>query len=137
VFRANPTPISPPKDGPEGPYLCPPETGKNFLISPPGSPPVGWEQTVEDPPNSTPLADDLIIALKRLQLLDRRAPSGPELLLEGDEHAGITVYVEDCDGGRDGGKEEEAEEWVYGETMGARDAYKPSATARPPVPLAA
>lgn len=28
-----------------------PASGKNFLISPPGSPPVGWEQIEEDAPN--------------------------------------------------------------------------------------
>ncbi|GAA5947192.1 hypothetical protein JCM3765_001567 [Sporobolomyces pararoseus] len=31
--------------------LSVPSTGKNFLISPPGSPPVGWEQIEEDAPN--------------------------------------------------------------------------------------
>ncbi|GAA6003261.1 hypothetical protein JCM10207_001831 [Rhodosporidiobolus poonsookiae] len=32
--------------------LTVPSSGKNFLISPPGSPPVGWEQTAEDAPNA-------------------------------------------------------------------------------------
>ncbi|GAA5931797.1 uncharacterized protein JCM15063_001570 [Sporobolomyces koalae] len=31
--------------------LAVPSTGRNFLISPPGSPPVGWEQLEEDAPN--------------------------------------------------------------------------------------
>ncbi|KAI5475276.1 protein of Calcipressin family [Pseudohyphozyma bogoriensis] len=32
--------------------LSVPALSKNFLISPPGSPPVGWEQTLEEAPNS-------------------------------------------------------------------------------------
>ncbi|KAG0380178.1 carbohydrate-binding module 1 protein [Mortierella sp. AD032] len=44
-------------------YLHPPELEKNWLISPPGSPPVGWSQVREDPPNSLHLADDLVKAL--------------------------------------------------------------------------
>ncbi|BGP22562.1 hypothetical protein Rt10032_c08g3431 [Rhodotorula toruloides] len=32
-------------------HLEVPSSGKNFLISPPGSPPVGWEQVEEDQPN--------------------------------------------------------------------------------------
>ncbi|KAG0369228.1 carbohydrate-binding module 1 protein [Gamsiella multidivaricata] len=44
-------------------YLHPPELEKNWLISPPGSPPIGWTQIREDPPNSLHLADDLVKAL--------------------------------------------------------------------------
>lgn len=46
------------------PFLRPPEPEKLFLISPPSSPPVGWEQKVEDPP----VVDlNLIAALAQLQ----------------------------------------------------------------------
>lgn len=38
--------------------LSVPALSRNFLISPPGSPPVGWEQTLEEAPNSQTLADD-------------------------------------------------------------------------------
>lgn len=44
-----------------------PATDRNFLISPPGSPPVGWEPVREDPPNTDTLADDLIKALGSLR----------------------------------------------------------------------
>ncbi|KAF9099671.1 hypothetical protein BGX29_006985 [Mortierella sp. GBA35] len=44
-------------------YLHPPELEKNWLISPPGSPPIGWSQVREDPPNSLHLAEDLVKAL--------------------------------------------------------------------------
>lgn len=49
-------------------HLAPPPLEKNFLISPPGSPPEGWEPIVEDPPNERTLADDLVGALNRLQV---------------------------------------------------------------------
>ncbi|CEH14965.1 Calcineurin-mediated signaling pathway inhibitor DSCR1 [Ceraceosorus bombacis] len=48
-------------------HLGVPMTDRNFLISPPGSPPVGWEPIVEDPPNRDTLADDLIRALGALR----------------------------------------------------------------------
>lgn len=47
--------------------LAVPTTDKNFLISPPGSPPVGWEPIREDPPNRDTLADDLMRALADLR----------------------------------------------------------------------
>jgi hypothetical protein len=48
-----------------------PITDRNFLISPPGSPPIGWEQIAEDPPNTQTLADDLMAALQDLALQQR------------------------------------------------------------------
>lgn len=47
-------------------HLLPPSTDRNFLISPPGSPPIGWEPIREDPPNRETLAGDLMEALRKL-----------------------------------------------------------------------
>ena len=64
----------------------PPAIEKNFLISPPGSPPVGWEPLKEDLPSSSPLVDDLIQALRKLTTLDDDQPAYE-----------LGVFVEDCD----------------------------------------
>ncbi|TFY81601.1 hypothetical protein EWM64_g2411 [Hericium alpestre] len=136
VFRGEPTPIDqqPPKDGPDPHYLRPPAIEKNFLISPPGSPPVGWEPMKEEPPNVTPLADDLIAALRKLHLVEAR--SGPQVLVEPEEGAGIGVYVEDCDA-EDDEEGEGAGEWGYGEDNPSRMKWRPAPTALPPVSWAA
>jgi hypothetical protein len=114
-------------------YLRPPQIEKNFLISPPGSPPVGWEPIREDPPNATPLADDLIAALRTLQL-KQHTQQGFEVLLEPNEGVGVGVYVEDCDS-KDGDEMdlEDDEKWVYGETAPARQKWAPVPTAMPPM----
>ncbi|GAA5821184.1 hypothetical protein JCM3770_002271 [Rhodotorula araucariae] len=49
------TASAPPTSGPT--LLEVPASGKNFLISPPGSPPVGWEQIEEDAPNQRTFHD--------------------------------------------------------------------------------
>ncbi|KAI8866256.1 hypothetical protein GQ42DRAFT_165614 [Ramicandelaber brevisporus] len=47
-------------------YLQLPQSERQWLVSPPGSPPAGWVQEREGPPNDTPIAADLIAALRKL-----------------------------------------------------------------------
>ena len=114
-------------------HLRPPAIEKNFLISPPGSPPVGWEPIKEDPPNPTPLADDLIAALRKLQVHNKR--SSREMLLEPEDGVGVTVYVEECGGDED--YEPREEDWVYGQPSPARQKWTPIPTSLPPISMAA
>ncbi|SOV08301.1 uncharacterized protein UDID_00666 [Ustilago sp. UG-2017a] len=65
ILRAIFGPVTDPTAEPA--TLAVPTTDKNFLISPPGSPPVGWEPIREDPPNRDTLADDLMKALADLR----------------------------------------------------------------------
>lgn len=141
VYRADPTKIEDDETHEHNHYLRPPANEKNFLISPPGSPPVGWEQIREDPPNATPLANDLIAALRKLEVqveAERRGP-GPEILLEPEEGVGISVCVEDCDAVEvtvDGDDAME-EDWAYGEMAPSRTRWRPTPTAMPPVSISA
>ncbi|KAK9764491.1 hypothetical protein K7432_007952 [Basidiobolus ranarum] len=43
-----------------------PDNDRLWLVSPPGSPPVGWMQEREEPPNDATLAEDLLHALRKL-----------------------------------------------------------------------
>lgn len=136
VYRADPNPLlSIEHEMPPSSFLAVPALEKNFLISPPGSPPVGWEPVVEEPPNSTPLADDLMTALQKLELSDRtrHTDTGLEILLDPTEGSGVGVYVQGCD---DDDMEPEGvreEDWIYGETAPARDRWRPMSTAMPPL----
>lgn len=133
VYRADPTPIETSETQEHNHYLRPPVNDKNFLISPPGSPPVGWEQIREDPPNATPLAHDLIKALERLEVQaeqEARGP-GPEVLLEPEEGVGISVFVEDCDAAEPV-PPDDADDWTYGETAPSRLRWRPTPTSMPP-----
>lgn len=124
VYRADRTEI---ERDPSEHFLQPPKLEKNFLISPPGSPPIGWEQVPEDPPNATPLAEDLIHALRKLEVDAQfrktkvEGQKGVELLLAPEDSMdGISVYVEDCDLVEDEEEitidvEETGEGWAYGE----------------------
>ncbi|KAH9890517.1 Calcipressin [Cubamyces lactineus] len=135
VYRADPTPIETSETQEHNHYLRPPANEKNFLISPPGSPPVGWEQIREDPPNSTPLAQDLIAALRRLEIQEeqQRRGAGPEVLLEPEDGVGISVFVEDCDATEPTVDDTMEEDWVYGETAPSRLRWRPTPTSLPPV----
>lgn len=155
VYRADPTPI-PSSSGSSSPtgtkskfspyHLRPPTIERNFLISPPGSPPVGWEPIPEEPPNETPLADDLIMALRRLQVTqeneERPGLNGVSVLIEPEEGPGVGVYVEDCgepDASCDGSDSDsmyQEEGWFYGEPM-QRQQFISAATMRPPMPTSA
>ncbi|KAF8968268.1 Calcipressin-domain-containing protein [Flammula alnicola] len=133
VYRADPNPLITRGEHswiPHTSYLKPPPIEKNFLISPPGSPPVGWEQIKEDPPNVAPLAEDLIQALRKLQTHDEQPAF--EQLLDPRDGCGVGVYVEDCDAS-DFNFEVSEENWVYGETAPAREKWRSFATAMPPV----
>jgi hypothetical protein len=55
-------------------HLALPDAGKLFFISPPPSPPHGWEMKLEDAPNKMVHADDLAEALAKLR---HQAPATP------------------------------------------------------------
>lgn len=61
VYFGQPTPIEP-KDE----HLNLPDAGKLFFISPPPSPPHGWEMRLEDAPNKQVHPEDLAEALAKL-----------------------------------------------------------------------
>jgi hypothetical protein len=83
-------------------HLLPPITDRNFLISPPGSPPIGWEPIKEDPPNRETLAVDLMEALRKLgrEMGGDGAADDDE---EGEEAAGAEAEASDAAGRRSGG----------------------------------
>lgn len=123
-------------------HLRPPAHEKNFLISPPGSPPVGWAPAREEPPNDTPLAEDLIFALKRLQFSQGRedneggekTSSGLSVLIEPEEGPGVGVYVEDCGEPdvSDDDSSDNGEGWFYGAPR-ATSKFVSMPTMRPPM----
>jgi hypothetical protein len=63
VYFGQPTPVTNQQDL----HLALPDAGKLFFISPPPSPPHGWEQRMEDAPNTMVHAEDLADALARLR----------------------------------------------------------------------
>ncbi|KAG0145069.1 hypothetical protein CROQUDRAFT_716286 [Cronartium quercuum f. sp. fusiforme G11] len=82
TLSSAPTTIYPNPDGSQDDSIAderrlkPPASDKNFLISPPGSPPVGWEQVEEDAPNKATLAEDLCQRLRFLSVGDEGEEGG-------------------------------------------------------------
>ncbi|POS82521.1 hypothetical protein EPUL_006393 [Erysiphe pulchra] len=65
-------------------HLNLPDAGKLFFISPPPSPPHGWENRLEDAPNKQVVAEDLAKALKKLHTSTRSCfPESP--ISEGED----------------------------------------------------
>ncbi|KAF1977887.1 Calcipressin-domain-containing protein [Bimuria novae-zelandiae CBS 107.79] len=60
---------------PSDQHLPLPKSDKLFFISPPPSPPMGWEMRNEDAPNQTVHAEDLAEALAKLHADQREYPS--------------------------------------------------------------
>jgi hypothetical protein len=142
VYRTdNPQPLIPwqkhPSEWiPSTSYLKPPAVEKNYLISPPGSPPKDWVQIKEDPPNEQTLAEDLCSTLKQLELA-QKSENQPLLqqLIDPMDGPGIGVFldstpveVEDYST-----MDISDEDWVYGETAPARQKWQSQRTAMPPM----
>ncbi|EPX72737.1 calcipressin [Schizosaccharomyces octosporus yFS286] len=59
-----------------------PKSEKNWLISPPGSPPLGWTPIQEESPNSDYLAHDLQLRLDQLgNSIIENADTGPRIVI--------------------------------------------------------
>lgn len=88
VYFGETTPIEPGDQ-----HLHLPDAKKLFFISPPPSPPHGWEVKDEQPPNEQVLAEDLADALSKLRAKNR----GPGVL-EGESTDATDVKMADGEG---------------------------------------
>ena len=75
IFFGSPTPIQP-----EDQHLHAPKSQKLFFISPPPSPPHGWQMKDEEPPNKDVHAEDLATALAKLRAKPTEPPSPVSLM---------------------------------------------------------
>lgn len=89
VYFGQPTSIEP-KDE----HLNLPDAGKLFFISPPPSPPFGWEMKLEDAPNKQVHAEDLAEALARLHHRSRTdLPASPVESNPGPRHRSCSTTI--------------------------------------------
>ncbi len=122
-------------------YLRAPQSQKMFFISPPPSPPFGWEVREEAAPNKEVHAEDLASALAALR--ERKEAADDEMLLEGRRReqenprgSTTTVYEPDHHGGTSGLPAVIVEDTTGSDDASPIDGGKILAhTARPPVEL--
>ena len=70
IYFGEPTPLCSELQDGQRRFLRKPDSGKLFFISPPPSPPCGWESKQEDAPNKEVWARDLEAALKGVTTTD-------------------------------------------------------------------
>ena len=90
VYFGEPTPIEPVDQ-----HLHAPKSQKLFFISPPPSPPFGWEMRNEEPPNKDVHAEDLAVALANLHARPSAqiplSPTSPDRHGDGGDREGKRV----------------------------------------------
>ena len=87
IYFGEPTPLYSELQDEQRRFLKKPDTGKLFFISPPPSPPCGWESKHEDAPNKEVWARDLETALKGVSSVDK---NGNEVSGGGSETGRLT-----------------------------------------------
>jgi len=85
-YFGEPTPIDQEKK-----YLNRPDAGRLFFISPPPSPPVGWEMKSEDAPNKEVHAEDLASKLAKLSGKLTSSPTGDDSASEDESKIQYTA----------------------------------------------
>lgn len=88
IYFGQPTSIEPKAE-----HLNLPDAGKLFFISPPPSPPHGWEMKLEDAPNKQVHAEDLAEALAKLHHRPRTDIPASPLSADGRQRSGSTATI--------------------------------------------
>jgi hypothetical protein len=138
VYFGQPTSIEP-KDK----HLNLPDAGKLFFISPPPSPPHGWEMKLEDAPNKQVHAEDLAEALAKLHHRPRTdLPASP--ISDGEQESGrarsgssTTIYHPSEHGGSPNLPAISVEDMTGESDISLTETEKPilAHTSRPPIEL--
>lgn len=122
-------------------HLNLPDAGKLFFISPPPSPPHGWEMKLEDAPNKQVHADDLAEALAKLHHRPRTDLPASPISADGRQRSGscaTIIYHPDDHGDSPNLPAIEVEDFTNSpNSLSPLTAEKPimAHTSRPPVEL--